>query len=80
MNIVISLYGNDKDPFAGLYEKEEFDVLTEHGCDWCGETLDFNTPGLLVLQKTQQVLCPSCCTNPGDNTNRVFAEDIKKFM
>lgn len=53
-------------------KKEEFDEITEHGCDWCQSSVDWGDDCALVCVdgSAVEVICEKCIKNP----------DVQQYM
>lgn len=72
-NTVVNLFATPDQPLAGFMTKQEFDNISYTGCDWCGGPVGMHDEGLLIVEKDDLVMCPSC-TNL--ETTRIYAEDL----
>lgn len=57
---VVSLVCSEAFPFGGLFSEEAFEVIAMSGCSWCSGSIDYAEKGVLVLEKSNQILCSTC--------------------
>jgi predicted glutamine amidotransferase len=72
-NDLINLKGSPSDPFAGFLDKEDFMMVSRHGCSWCQEQIEYSKPGILIYDDDAQILCPDCSGLTG---NRVYMKSV----
>jgi len=67
------LEGTSANPFGGYISEGEFNEFAKYGCGFCSRSVGFRDKGLIVFEKTKQVI-GSCCSNR--ETNRVYADPV----
>ncbi len=73
---VIHLHGNTKRPLGGYLSEEQFKEMAKYGCSWCQADVEFEEVGVLVMERDNIVLCPSCA--PTDtNQSTIYASDFE---
>ena len=78
---VVSLFGDDKDPLAGLFDEHEFIRVAGTSCAWCEASIDFKDKGITVFEGLQAALCPDCSAHSdNEGTVRVYATDLRKLI
>lgn len=71
---VMTLFGNNEDPFLGFVSKDEFDRMTKGKCSYCDEDVHYEDVGLVIHENLEFVLCPECSADP--TTTRVYAAPL----
>jgi hypothetical protein len=74
---VIHLHGSTQNPLGGYMTKSQFDQIARYGCSWCTADVEFDEPGVLIIEKDQMILCPTCA-DTDHNHSRIYAEDFDK--
>lgn len=78
---VVSLFGDDKDPLAGLFDEMSFITTAGTSCAWCDKDIDINDRGITIFESLKTALCAECS---GDHTAsgpvRVYAQNLQKLM
>lgn len=78
---VVSLFGDDKDPMAGLYDEYEFIKTAGTSCAWCDKDLDIRDRGITIFEGIGAALCAECS---GDHTAtgpvRVYAKNLQALV
>lgn len=74
----IELEGTVSDPFDGLLDKNEFEIMTKYGCSFCGEEVSFYDEGLKVFLNRRKVL-GGCCSGLKENELHVQGS-LEKFL
>lgn len=78
---VVSLYGDDKEPLAGLFDEHEFIKVAGTNCAWCGAEVDFKDHGLTIFESLRSALCSDCSGHGNsDQTVRVYATNLRELM
>lgn len=73
---VINLFGDRSNPTAGALTKAQFDRIAKYGCSWCGGDVEYEDVGYTVVERDENILCPSCSKN--DHTE-IFIEDFNRL-
>ena len=76
---VVSMMGNQEDPFAGMMTEDAFEKLAANGCSFCSADISWGETGVTIIERIDAVLCPSC--SRGDaQANRVLVANINNYM
>lgn len=63
---LLHLVGDIKAPFAGYIDEEKFNALAKYGCSWCQTDIEFGEQGVLIYERDDIIICPTCAAGDKD--------------
>lgn len=66
------LQGSKAEPFGGYIDKATFEEIARYGCSWCGSDVEFDEPGVVIYEKDNSILCPTCSGEV--NHSRIYVD------
>lgn len=78
---VVSLFGDEKDPLAGLFDEYDFIKTAGTSCAWCDAPVDIKDRGITIFESLQACLCAECSGSAGTEAPvRVYATNLRQLM
>jgi len=75
---VRDLRGSRDDPFGGYLDEDKFNEIAKYGCSWCTADVEYKEPGVIVYEREETILCPSCANNNDHNRVYVVPEKLAR--
>lgn len=73
----INVIGDNKEPFGEWFGRGRFDELAAKGCSWCEGPITERDLGVVIYDKQDTILCPTCSGKLNHNKLVVSKEDFK---
>lgn len=76
----VFLFGNDEDPYGGYIGRDRFEELTQWGCSYCGEKMEYGDKGVTIIEGSEIALCCNCSSRGDTETSVVLVENINAVL
>jgi predicted glutamine amidotransferase len=73
---IIELGGDSHRPFANYIDKTDFDEIAKYGCSWCGKEVKYDDLGVIIWERTDQ-LVGNCCS--GETHRNIVHADPERY-